>query len=439
MAMGSTVSLHVAPRDAAFEPVDVPAAPNRAKSHEKGITQRLEAGHVPALDGVRGLAIFLVLLFHFVVIGGNTPTVRIIQKTWGFGWAGVDLFFVLSGFLITRILLDAKKRQATAGGYFKNFYARRTVRIFPLYYAFLLLFLIILPRTVPGFAQLFGTPPGSQWIYWTYTYNLFQGHHNPATFSHSVGVIWSLCIEEQFYLIWPTVVWFSKPKTLLKVCAGLLVMSMGARLIVSMVSGYEVYISQWSFCRMDPLAIGAALAILTRIDPDLIQRVRRPARHLIWLVPIAILGMNVVFGSLTKSTVFHIVGYSALAILFGSVLLMTITAPAGAFITRFFSNSLLRLFGRLSYAMYLVNQPIKYALLRYVYGFEDPGNAQMTSVSAQMIFFVFAAVLTVAVAWLSWHLFEKHFLRLKKFFPMTRPAPEGQRDPLAASPIVLPP
>src|SRR5215208_4447368 len=88
--------------------------------------------HIPALDGVRGLAVLLVLFFHFMLIDGNTPVVRIIQKTWGFGWLGVDLFFVLSGFLITGILFDAK----SSDRYFRNFYARRTVRIFPLYFAF---------------------------------------------------------------------------------------------------------------------------------------------------------------------------------------------------------------------------------------------------------------------------------------------------------------
>src|SRR3954468_16072383 len=151
------------------------AAPVRVESDEFGITHRLQKGHVPALDGVRGLAILLVLFFHFMLIGGNTPAIRLIQKTWSYGWAGVDLFFVLSGFLITGILLDAKSKRPTAGSFFKNFYARRTVRIFPLYYAFLTVFLLILPRIMPGFYDLYGRPPTGEWTYWTYTYNLFQG------------------------------------------------------------------------------------------------------------------------------------------------------------------------------------------------------------------------------------------------------------------------
>lgn len=421
--------------DALVEPT--PAPPPRTREQEKHTTHRLAGGHVPALDGVRGLAILLVLFFHFMMIQGNGPAHRLIQKTWGYGWAGVDLFFVLSGFLITGILLDAKSKRPTAGSFFKNFYARRTVRIFPLYYAFLVVFLLILPRVMPAFHDIYGRPPTGEWTYWTYTYNLFQGHHqSEREFSHSMGVMWSLCIEEQFYLIWPTVVWFCRPKSLLKICAGLILMSMIARGFVDHYTGYNTFVSQWTFCRMDPLAIGASIAILTRIAPQRVRAMRKYAIHLLWLIPVLIAGWNVAMGSLLSSTVFIVAGYTSLSVLFGALLLVTITSAGGPLVWAL-SNPVLRLFGKLSYAMYLFNQPIKYALLRYLYGFEDI-TQEFTSITHQLTFFVLATVLTVATAWLSWHLFEKHFLRLKAFFPMDRAAKEGTRDPLAASPIALP-
>ena len=388
--------------------------------------------HVPALDGIRGLAIVLVLFFHFMLIAGNGVGHRLIQKTWGYGWAGVDLFFVLSGFLITGILLDAKAKRPTSWDFFKNFYARRTVRIFPLYYAFLVVFLLILPSVMTGFYDLYGRPPTGEWTYWTYTYNLFQGHHQgPREFSHAMGVTWSLCIEEQFYLLWPTIVWLCRPRTLLKLCAGLIVMSMIARGLVWHYSGYLVFATQWTFCRMDPLAIGAAIAISTRIAPDTVRSLRKYAIHLLWLVPVTLVGWNAKVGTLTQSNVFLVGGYTALAAMFGALLLVTITANgAGPFVS-VFSNPLLRLFGRLSYAIYLFNQPVKYALLKYVWHFDDP-TQEFTSLAPQIIFFLVATALTVALAWLSWHLFEKHFLKLKDWFPMSGPkkrtihsAPEG--------------
>jgi len=217
----------------------------------------------------------------------------------------------------------------------------------------------------------------------------------------------------------------------------LIAMSMVARGIVWHQTEYLVFASQWSFCRMDPLAVGATIAIVARTAPDVLFNARKYAVHLIWLVPLLVVGWNIKAGSLTKSTVFLVSGYTALALMFGALLLMTITAGGRGPFVWFFRNPVLRLFGRLSYAMYLFNQPIKYALLRYVYRFPDP-TQEFTSVKSQLGFLLLGSVLTVAAAWVSWHLFEKHFLRLKVFFPMDRAAQQGARDPLAASPMALP-
>jgi len=138
------------------------ASPPATNPPSEGLSSRRRwssSRHVPALDGIRGLAILLVLFFHFSVVGGHSASIRFIQKTWGFGWSGVDLFFVLSGFLITGILLDAKNRSH----YFRNFYARRTVRIFPLYFAFLAVFMVLMPMVMPRYDELFGVPPCGKW------------------------------------------------------------------------------------------------------------------------------------------------------------------------------------------------------------------------------------------------------------------------------------
>ena len=381
--------------------------------------------HVPVLDGIRGLAILLVLCFHFMLVEGNSPVVRMIQKTWGFGWAGVDLFFVLSGFLITGILLDAKTRP----NYFRNFYARRTVRLFPLYYAFLFVMLLVLPAIL-GHARMvahLGEPPVGNWAYWLYCYNLFQGEHGP-TFSHSMGVTWSLCIEEQFYLLWPTVVWLCTPRTLLKVCGGLMLMSLVSRLVL-VLNGYgEVPVSQWSFCRMDALAVGAALALVFKRGLWPVESLKRPAWLIVLIVPVVVLGLNLVGGKLMHNPTFLVGGYTALAAMFGSLLLLTLTVSPNSALARFFSNPLMRMLGRYSYAMYLFNQPVKFLLRDFVF---DP-NARLTlfgsHVPAQLLFFLMAGLITVGLAWLSWHLFEKHFLKLKELFPMSAQPRVGAPD-----------
>src|SRR5271169_870729 len=97
-----------------------------------------ETKHVPELDGIRGIAILVVLVSHFgsTATGDSARLGKFLNEAFGLGWAGVDLFFVLSGFLITGILLDSKG----SGRYFSNFYARRTLRIFPLYFLYVFVF-----------------------------------------------------------------------------------------------------------------------------------------------------------------------------------------------------------------------------------------------------------------------------------------------------------
>ncbi|MEN1682052.1 MAG: acyltransferase, partial [Planctomycetota bacterium] len=167
--------------------------------------------HVPALDGVRGVAVLLVVVYHAAYLASPTGVAEVVFATVRDAlWCGVDLFFVLSGFLITRILL------ATVGSprYFRSFYLRRTVRIFPLYYGVLLLLFVGLPAA----AWLAGGPLQSvvdgetyqslwsrqAWL-WAYVQNFLQSS-GPSQLP-GLGHFWSLAIEEQFYLAWPAAVW----------------------------------------------------------------------------------------------------------------------------------------------------------------------------------------------------------------------------------------
>ena len=144
-----------------------------------------------------------------------------IQRLTGAGWVGVDLFFVLSGFLITSILYEAKQ----SDGYFKNFYMRRVLRIFPLYYGVLFVAFAVVPLFHPYQTGFYKTISHNQIFLWTYLQNYVQlPWEGWAGFTH----FWSLAVEEQFYLVWPAVVFLLNRRALMGVSIGMVVTALAA-------------------------------------------------------------------------------------------------------------------------------------------------------------------------------------------------------------------
>ncbi len=190
-------------------------------------------GHLPVLDGIRGLAILMVLLLHFV--GNMIPTnsiERVIVGVTNYGSYGVDLFFILSGFLITGILFDARNKPH----YFRNFYMRRVLRIFPLYYGVLALVFIVAPL-IPIFQgktlDYLVDRQAWAWLYGVNVYIAIQGDWSFSYLEH----LWSLCVEEHFYFVWPVVVFLLVarwPRTLIAVCLAIALGAMLARLAGSL-------------------------------------------------------------------------------------------------------------------------------------------------------------------------------------------------------------
>src|SRR5580692_8995723 len=206
---------------------------------------------IPQLDAVRGLAVLLVLLhntdvypsLHLGLIAGN-------------GWMGVDLFFVLSGFLITGILLDTKQSER----YFQNFYARRCLRIWPLYYSALLFMFVIVPLLRPSEAHaIFGARSSPWWAYPLFLHNFLVPIPSSAT--GLLGVTWSLAVEEQFYLVWPLVVRFCTEAQLRRIAIAVICLSPALRFYLSL---HQVNIYSNTFCRLDGLMAGALLALVVR-------------------------------------------------------------------------------------------------------------------------------------------------------------------------------
>jgi peptidoglycan/LPS O-acetylase OafA/YrhL len=369
-------------------------------------------GHIPALDGIRGIAILLVVWGHSVLFGGLEPTIRldrIFQLLGLAGWAGVDLFFVLSGFLITGILYDAKGNRH----YFRSFYARRVLRIVPLYYVFLALYFGVLPRLVPLTGEL-QVPRGEQVWYWTYLANariaLTGWPEAPA-----LGHFWSLAVEEQFYLVWPLVVLLLSRRGLMGLCLAITGGSLVLR-IVMLVSGQDIAAYTLTPARMDPLAIGGLIALVARGEGGTL-RLRRwawPAIGLSGALLVVLFYLRRGLAALDPPVLS--VGYSLLATFFGGVVALGVAIPPGAAVNRVLAHRLLRFFGRYSYAIYVLHHPLVFAVRRVVTVDALPRVAG-SQLPGQMVFTLTIIGVSLGAALVSWYCCEAPCLRLKRFFP----------------------
>src|ERR1035437_9377640 len=220
-------------------------------------------GHIPALDGLRGVAILMVLMLHFyneAAINAQYPLFGpIVTKLALSGLYGVQLFFVLSGFLITGILLDSKG----GANYFRNFYMRRFLRIFPLYYGTLCVLFLILPHVVPFDEGAQDIASRQGWL-WAYLSNLpWSGSNWDSSNVFRLGHFWSLCVEEHFYFLWPLVVYACSKQKLVRLCVIIMVCCLLVRLIHTVADGPRLF--EWSsIWKLDGLALGSLLAASLR-------------------------------------------------------------------------------------------------------------------------------------------------------------------------------
>lgn len=385
-------------------------------------TPRRLPPHIPALDGIRGVAVLLVVFCHAVQHDPTALTGAIdsaILAVARLSWTGVDLFFVLSGFLITGILFDAKGKEL----YFRNFYARRTVRIFPLYYTCLILFLVLLPLLPAAFTERFGHYYTSQTWYWLYLSNYSQSIMRQFGYvtDHLVNPSWSLAIEEQFYICWPLVVFFCRRETLLKICAGMFFGSMLIRVVLELL-GLTYVAMNFTPCRVDGLAVGAAIALIAR-GPRGIGSLVRPAKIVTPLAVVAIAVLLVVMKQLGYrrgpgySPGYVMFGTTLFSLIFGSILVLALNAVRGTRIHRIFTHPILTAYGKYSYAVYLLHLPIIILVADFIF-FPTHMKVAGTHLPGLLIFTAITFTLSLLVALASWNLLEKHFLKLKAYFPM---------------------
>ena len=363
---------------------------------------------IPALDGVRGLAILLVLA-HNLNPFSNTgrPLERWIEYDSNFGWVGVQLFFVLSGFLITGILLDTRG----APRYLRAFFARRVLRIFPLYYGVLIGGLVVLPALGLAPHRLLADSEHRVWL-WVYLVNWAEPLGRGVTaFPH----FWSLAVEEQFYFIWPFVVRHATPRRLLAIIGGVMLAAIGARVWVRQagLGGEAAYM--FTVCRMDALAAGAAAAALIRLPTAHAWLVGRRRQIAIGAGALFLAGLLTTGGYARTGLPDQTYGYTILAVVCAAlVLLVVLDHERGrGWLGAMFGNAVLRSFGTYSYGIYLfhqfINQLIGVPLI-------DRMLPRGIGIKAGIAYMLAVAAASYAIAFVSFHGYEKHFLALKRYF-----------------------
>lgn len=346
--------------------------------------------HITELDGLRGMAIVFVLLYHYFshVSGESIPWV---QDTFAMGWSGVDLFFVLSGFLIGGILLDERE----SPHYFKTFYGRRVLRIMPLYYVWIAIYFVI--------AGFLGNPETWRSVP---IYVLFL--QNSAKINHAdlgtawLGGLWSLAIEEQFYLIIPLLIRFLPRRRLVTLLWLAIVVVPVARVLFHQhLPSHPAAQNLLTICRADALAMGVLLAVAWRDEAWRAKFCRN--QRLIGGMVLVLLGAFL-YLSICQPTQYSLTmaawGFSAVDAFFAGLLAVAIVIPGSvwAAVCRW---PFLAETGRISYCLYVIHQVVNLAcheILLHAVPRADTWQTAMVT--------VLAAVVSYGLAALSWEFFE---------------------------------
>jgi peptidoglycan/LPS O-acetylase OafA/YrhL len=351
--------------------------------------------YYPALDGLRGLAILMIIMYH------NFDFLPLSQA----GWIGLDLFFVLSGFLITGILLKKKNSHH----FLRNFYARRILRICPIYYLSLIIFLFILPNII--------SYPFSRHYFITYQYWFWLEIQNwlfilkPAGNNNFLNHFWSLALEEQFYLIGPWIILFiRKIQNLISFLLGILLLLLILRLAVWSFRLENVsYVNIYAFTRIDGLCVGSLLAIFRHQKNFKLKNLNRVLGLSFFLLVFIVMPFFKLFFHFTLPYLACSL-FPAIALFWGVVLWSSI--PGESPIFRIFNNRFLIFFGRISYGLYIFHWPINRLIkLRFETGAGQPYHFEMTLLLA-----IISTGIAIIMSVISFYTYERYFIGLKRYF-----------------------
>ena len=363
---------------------------------------------IPELDGLRGLAILMVVLFHYVEQQGQvaSPSVSLIQRVVIMGWSGVDLFFVLSGFLIGSILLDARNSPV----YFKTFYIRRFLRIIPIYYLWVVAYILLVLLT----GAFLRTHSNSGMIAGlnikVYGYFLFLQNIIMSPFGGIAGAwfghLWSLAVEEQFYLCSPVVLKILSPRSLNAFLVSVIVGAPLLRILMIHVHVNSQLMTVLMPCRADSLAVGMLAALLWG-RADFRSRWAANTKSVYTALVVLLIGMAALWkwSPQTETLGMETFGFTWMAFFYVTVLLVAISMPS-SLVARWARTNWLGKLGRISYCIYIVHivvNVICHAVLRHA----PAATTDLRGVSVTVL----AAIATCAIAWLSWTVFEGPLVR----------------------------
>lgn len=366
-------------------------------------------GRVPELDGIRGIAIGMILVFHYFLLQFQvTPgtAAAYALATGRLAWSGVDLFFVLSGFLIGGILLDARD----SSNYFQVFYTRRFFRIVPIYGVLLFFsFLMALASTgsLAFLTQGLLHGPEVPWLPYPVFLQNFWMAARSSFGDRNLGVTWSLAIEEQFYLTLPLVIRICSPRTLTKVLiAGVLSAPVLRILLHFMLPSYPFYGTVLMPCRADTLLIGVLCAFALR-TPLWRARLEKHPRVLFWLLIVLCAGCAVL--TLKPGILPSIcapLGLTWLAAFYASCLLYALLCR-GSWLSRCLRWKWIGWLGSIAYGVYLFHEPVRRAFL----GRFRTGDLPIRS-WWEFVLTVVALAATFVLCHVSWLYFEKPLIRM---------------------------
>jgi len=348
---------------------------------------------IPALDGIRGIAILSVVVYHVAL---QFPPSIVWPASWIYAilaWngVGVDAFFVLSGFLITGILLDARG----ARGYFSAFYARRVLRIVPVYYLFLIWLLVI--RRTP-------IPSGTGIYYWTFTTNVMIAQGKSVI--PETGPLWSLSVEEQFYLFWPAIIALVPPRHFRALCWALIAISLSTAIACTLAGNGTHYV----IMRLDELAGGGLVASFLRDGTPI-----APPKWL-WLAVAALL----VFAMKYENQMWILVGTRSAGLL-TALTIPIVARDSSTTLSKVLSWRPLISWGLYSYAIYVIHMSIAIPACLWLRTHWPPSFPKGLPLTLSGIALVLA--LCWIAGWISYRVIERPILSLKRFVPMPKREP----------------